>query len=548
MSSSPLTIHLMPQEELSSLVARLEDASTDQITIIIPELSIVGQSLITLQLLAEQAHHLKKNLVISSESKQVEKLAERAGLRLSTSMSGLPEHGFMAGTDVAVTGAVAAAAAMPQSAKMEQEGAPSEPMAANPPPVPAAAPPPAQSFGAQQPKGPLAKIGLTGKMKWIALGVVGLLLLVGLVFVFDYFVPQATVTVNAQKQTMDRDVRLTVDPTATQVNVSALVVPGTEVSATASKSQSFKATGSKEVGTKASGQVTVSNYDTDDSIILPANTVVASAGKQFRLAQTISVPAASSSINPDTSVLETKPGTASASITAAVIGEEYNLAANTTFSVANYESDEVTARNSAAIAGGTKETLKVVTAQDQAQAVESLTGGLTEEAKTTLKTKVPEGRELLEGTVQVEVLKSEFSHKVGDEAEDFTLNLEVEATGLAVDPNDIKEVLNEEIASKVPEGYKLDSDDSNIENDVVEVEEDGSAMISSSYVGQVVPDIDEEAMRKAIAGKKPSVVGDYLKSQPNLQGYDISITPSLPGPFNHMPRIDSRITIKVEVK
>jgi hypothetical protein len=55
-------------------------------------------------------------------------------------------------------------------------------------------------------------------------------------------------------------------------------------------------------------------------------------------------------------------------------------------------------------------------------------------------------------------------------------------------------------------------------------------------------------MRKAIAGKNPSVVQDYLKSQPNLNGYDITLTPKLPGPFYHLPSIESHIEIQVEVK
>jgi hypothetical protein len=72
--------------------------------------------------------------------------------------------------------------------------------------------------------------------------------------------------------------------------------------------------------------------------------------------------------------------------------------------------------------------------------------------------------------------------------------------------------------------------------------------LTSTYKAQVIPEVDTAEMIRAIAGKNPSVVQDYLRSQPNLKGYDITLTPKLPGPFYHLPSIQSHIEIVVKVE
>lgn len=553
MSHSPTTtIHLLPQEELSSLLSRIADSHADHITLVLPDKSIVAQGLIGLQILADEAKKINKQVTVVSDSPQIQRLAKRVGLDVSGGSQGLPEHGFVAGADVAEM-----EQALDMSRPEEKSAGAVLPVADATPVTTEPETPAARSVTrkADSPAGRLAGVmaHLRGHgWKWgVGLAAALLLLGGGALYALAYYLPQATVTVFAEKQTLDRDVTITVDPNATSANVKTLTVPATAVTAQANKTQTFPATGKKDIGTKAGGTVTIYNK-TDKDKTLAAGTVLTASGLQFLLTTSITVESATTETGIDPITLKmttvTTPGSADVTVAAADIGDNYNLDAKSTFTVAKFDASSFSGRNDKALAGGSKKSVKVVTATDQSEALDTLDSSLADDAAQALKAKVTSGKELLAETVKQEVTTKEYSQQVGDQADEFTLTLEVSANGLIVDPDDIRSMLDTEVAAKVPDGYRLDTEHSSIENHVLSTEEDGAVRLTSTYKTQVIPEIDVEAMRKAIAGKNPSVVEDYLKSQSNLHGYDITLKPKLPGPFYHLPSIESHIDIKVQVK
>jgi hypothetical protein len=102
--------------------------------------------------------------------------------------------------------------------------------------------------------------------------------------------------------------------------------------------------------------VTIYNKTTQDKT-LATGTVLAASGKQFLLNKTVTVPAATVDVATDPITLKTTnvttPGTVDGAVTAADIGEDYNLAAKTTFKVGSFDDSSFTARNDEAMSGGT---------------------------------------------------------------------------------------------------------------------------------------------------------------------------------------------------
>ncbi len=549
--SSTATIHLLPQEELGALLARIKDNHAETIRLVIPDKSIVAQGVIGLQVLADEGRRMGKKLVVTSDSGQILRLSRRVGLEVTGSEEGVPEHGFMAGADVAALGMTdvgrdessESRVPSPESSSVVVDD--ERPASSVQRPVSSSTNTPHSSAG--------WKSRLSGKnAKWILAGVVALLLVAfGGMWAFAYYIPTATVTVYAEKQLLDRDLNVTVDPQATEADASSLTVPGNQIEATASKSQTFEATGKKDVGTKASGTVTIYNKTNQDKRFV-AGTIVATDGLQFLTSKTITVEAATTTtgIDPDTLEMTTKttPGSADVSVVAADIGSKYNVEVKSTFAIGKFDDSSYSGRNDEEFSGGTKKEVSVVTEEDQNQALESLESDVEEEATKALQAKVTSGRQLLDEATKLEVTTKEFSQAVGAEASEFSLTLEVTATSMSINPQDIQSMLDKEIEGKVPDGYTLDTEHSKVNNRVISTDDDGVVHITSTYTAQVIPDVDTDAMRKQIAGKNPSVVQEYLKSQPNLHGYDITLSPKLPGPFYHLPSIESRITVKVEVK
>lgn len=502
------TIHLHPQEELGQLIQRLIDEPATNITIEIPARSALGQGDIAFKVLADRAAQLGKTLTITTLSPQIATLASRAGLA-TDSITPLID---------------------PASSPIDDEIATSS---------------------LQPPASPLQTLKAWLADHKVVVGLASLFIAVGLVGLWMalYFLPQATITIYTQQRTIDRDVELTANPTATSVNKQDMIVPATLVSVETNQEKSFSATGKKDVGDKATGTITITNKTTSNRT-LPAGTVVASSGKSFVLTQTAVVPAATQeAVNgEDGSTLNTTFGKADVNIRAAAIGPEYNLAAKSDFAIGNFDSTSLTGKNDQDISGGTKKTVTIVTAQDRQEAQQSLTDQVEDQATQDLQAKISSDQLLLDDAIDIKVTSADFSKAANEEADSFTLNLTVSASSPVVKKSDLSSLLSDTIENKVPEGYSLTDQEPAIDTAVTEVEDNGIMHITSTFRAQIVPKIDTVELIRQIKGKHPSVVEEYLKGQPNFSGFDIKLTPKLPAPFDSLPSRDSAIQIKIEVR
>jgi hypothetical protein len=537
--TEPAIINIKPQEELGGLLQRIKAEPSSAILLVVPEKAIVAQGPIAFKLLADVAGKLQKELSIVSDTPQIQSLARRAGLKVEGVEAGDTEgHGFVAGADIAETGMVMAQPAVDEpprkrvsaNEEFEHEDESSSPFTAA--------------------AGGVGSVFAGSKSAWgewlrshkVMLGVVGafLLIAVGGMAMAAYYLPKATVTLYTEKRTIDRDLQVTADPEAAAVNKKELIIPATVLEAEVEQVGTYESTGEEEVGEKATGTITIVNKSSDDKE-LKAGTVVTSGGKQFILNAKVEVPAA------ERDFFVTTNGRANAAVTAAAIGPEYNLKANSDFTVGGYEASTLTARNEKEFTGGSKEMVAVVTAEDQQTALKELSQQAQDKVESDLRKTLSKGQLLLDDAITIETASTVFSHEVGDEVDSFTLTIVATATAPVVAESDLSSLLTGAVEAKVPDGYKLDGSQPEIENRVMEVGDDGVLQLSSTFKARVVPVVDEASLIDEIKGQHPTAVESFLKSQPNLNGYDISLSPRLPGPFYRLPRLESNIEVMVEV-
>ena len=537
--TEPAIIQVAPDEELGSLLQRLRQEAATEIRLVIPDRSIIAQGSIVLKLLADVAGKLKKEVLVVSDSPQIQSLSKRAGLQVEGVEAGdVDGHGFVQGSDVALEQPemVATAAAAAQSADKANE-----PMVASM----------ADDDGKPRTLGLTSGIfagGLKGIWPWIVahkvgVGVAAAFLIIGVggFLMATYYLPQATVTLYTQKRTIDRDLQVTASPNASAVDKDEMVVPAEILTAEASQTKTFEATGEEEVGEKATGSVTITNKSSDAKN-LPAGTVLASGGKQFVTTGAATVPAYE--IDDDGISF----GKTNVGVQAAAIGDEYNLEAGSEFSVGGYEESTMDAKNTADFSGGSKETVTVVTESDREEALTSLAQEVQDMAVDSMKKKLATGQLLLDEAVESTTDSTEYSHEVGAETTEFSLTITATATAPVVVTADLESLLTEAIEAKVPDGYELADTAPEIENHVLNVEDDGTLYLTSTFKAQVIPVVNTNELIADIKGKNPSAVEAYLKDQPNLNGYDISLSPKLPGPFYRLPSLESHIKVNVEVK
>lgn len=539
----PAILQVSSQEELGGVLQRLRSEPSRSVRLVIPDRAIISQGSIVMKLLADVAGKLNKEVSIVSDLPQVRTLAKQAGLTVEGVEAGDTEgHGFVQGEDVAATAVVSGADSDEDMVIRDFTDQP-------------------EDFGADvddDQDGGKAGAGMaglwgngwSGVKQWVAshkvpliLVSVFLLVAIGGLMMAAYYLPHATVTLYTQKRTIDRDIQVTASPNASAVDGTNMVVPATLVNGTASQSKTFEATGEEEVGESATGVVTLINNSTDEKD-LPAGTILTADDRQFTLNNSVTVPAKKDGIFD----LNPEKGTADASVTAVDIGSDYNLKAGSEFSVGGYDMSTLAGINDEAISGGSSETVKIVTAEDRQNAIESLSPQVQEDARKALEQKISVGQLILEDAADLEVSATNFSHEAGAEADEFSLTVEVVASAPVVSQNDLSSLLTGAIEDRVPDGYELVEGEPEIVTNVLQVEDSGNIQLTSTFKAQVVPVVDTEALVDEIKGEHPSAVESFLQGQPNLDGYDITLAPQLPGPFYRLPRIEGNIEVTVEVR
>jgi hypothetical protein len=146
-----------------------------------------------------------------------------------------------------------------------------------------------------------------------------------------------------------------------------------------------------------------------------------------------------------------------------------------------------------------------------------------------------------------EIAKKTYSKNVGDQANEFSLNLSVNYKGLAYSDTDLKTIVSKLVETNVPENFQLDLSQTETQADVSKVEKDKLTFLAK-FRAKLVPKIDQEKIKKQIVGKTLPEVEQILKGYDNVLGSDIKLTPSFPGPLMRLPFIEKNIKTEVSLK
>ena len=305
-----------------------------------------------------------------------------------------------------------------------------------------------------------------------------------------------------------------------------------EISAQASGNQKAVATGSKKLGEKAHGEVTVLNWTTSPKDF-PSQTVILSKdGLKFTLDADIAVASRSAST----------PGQSKVTVKAVEVGPNGNIDAGNDFTFQQFDDLLYSARNDLALTDGAERQVTVVSQEDQDRLNKSLTDLLTDKAKQDLMSKAS-GKKLADEAIVVKVLKKAFDKKIDEEASLVNLDMEVEASAIVYDENDLKKLLAESITNLPenlearPENVEITKIDSQRKNDTLS--------LSGRFQAELVPKFNEDELRGKIAGKSVKEIRAIIKEVPEVTDVIVEFSPNIPL-FNPIPRNKSKIKFAVE--
>jgi len=367
-------------------------------------------------------------------------------------------------------------------------------------------------------------IGLTV----LGLGIIG----IGILW---WFVQTAKVSIFVTPKRAEENVQIIFD-TGGQFDQENGIVPAEIITTQVSGEKTKSTTGTKLIGNKATGTVQVANGNSA-AINLAAGTIItSSSGFKF-------VSESEASISGQ--LLPGSPGTATINVAAYDIGSAFNLVKGEIFSVGNYSKALVAATSTGDFSGGSSQEISAVGKDDQTTLEAELKNELSQNAKSDLSAKVSEEELLVNDLAALDTVSADFDHKIGDQASNLKLSLELKATGIVAEREKLLEYARKILNGKASSGYSLSNDQIDFKFTFVS-EEDGKYTYNAIVGGNFLPDVDIEKIKKVILGKTSAIAKEYLNSIPGFDHADVVLKIKFPGFLKTVPRIANNILIEVK--
>lgn len=372
----------------------------------------------------------------------------------------------------------------------------------------------------------------------IIFGIVTLLVLGSGIWLYSWFVPRASVTIQVSPKSIDKTETIVVDPDVSTPVAADKTIPGHTQEKAVSGEKTVNTTGKKKVGTPASGSVTIYNKTTSTKLY-KKGTILTSKSLQFTLDEDVQVASASENLVSGTVTF----GKAAAKLTAAQIGAESNVPGGTEFTFKDISSSIAVARNDEALSGGTSKEVTVVSKSDQDSLVKSLTQELVEKAKEELENAIAGGEKLVDATVKTAVSEKQFAEDIDAEAKELHGKLTITVNGISYSEGDVASVFYEMINEEVPSGYTRVEDQTVIEASEAVLQKDGTISLSVQVKALALPSINPVDIRAALAGKDINGATESVKTIPGVSGVDVKVRFSPWG--NKLPANKQNISITV---
>ncbi|AKM80293.1 TPA: hypothetical protein DDX46_03085 [Candidatus Saccharibacteria bacterium] len=543
-------IYIDVEDDITAIIGKVKATKEKVVALVPPKRIGVLQSAVNLRLLARTGELNDKRLVIITNNQALSSLASAAKIPVAKNLQSKPELaeipaleiddgddvidgeqlpvGELARTaDTRVDAKEALAASAISGINIEDDA----PVKATPP------------LKGASPAKPRVKSGIkvpnfgSFRKKAIIFGGLGVLL-VGFLIWAIWFAPKATVVIDARTSSVAIKQPIAIGPTL-ETNAERATVRAASQQEKVASSVEFDATGTEDVGEKATGTMTLTR-SAPGAVSVPYGTGFSNGNCTFTTQAQVSVPGASPVWNG--SGFGVSPGTVDVKVQATAVGEECNLSAR------GYDSTvEGISATGSAMAGGSKRTIKIVTAADVQKATAQLKAQSNDEIKKKLVAKFGVSTIVIDESFTAGDVSPQSTPAVGGELKEAKAKLtsEVTYTMQGVPKDQLSKFLDQTLKEQ------LKTDEQQIyDNGLDKVKFTGyKASPASSVVlettGQVGPKIDDAKIKELVKGKRFGEVQSQLKE---IDGINDANTKFWPFWVQTVPNDVKKITIEFKIK
>ncbi len=359
-------------------------------------------------------------------------------------------------------------------------------------------------------------------------------------YLFYKYVPRVYITLDIKKTPVTLNTQISASLAVTGFDVEKKQIPLIKEEVKKQGSTTIKAKEEVTEGTYATGTVRINN-PTANAVTVPAGTeLVSDNNLKFKTTQEITI----------------QPGnSADVSVQAVEYGEDYNLDAGHTFDITGFPG--LSASNISAFSGGSKDTYIVVGKKEVEDGVKDLKKSLFEEAKTELEElNKDKGYEFIPESIKND-LDGDYKvdPAIGTKAEDAYLEVKTKSSALYYHKDSLEELVSQLMLMAYRKKMQIGNDAlleiKNLEikvNKITVSKNRDNVVLDISAKGEVIPKVDTEVLKQAIAGKDWNEATKYLKELPYLKSEPVvRFDPKwIPERFWYMPSETNRISIIVQ--
>ena len=513
-------IYVETEEEISELIDRLRGMTSDDIPIVLPARSRLGQSRFNFQLLRHYAGQLGKRVSIISADPAVQRMAAETGL---STYSQMRDFGAGGGPGAQVPAPPAwEPVPVPEFAAARARAAidpvpierPVRARPQTPPPARVAVPAPARLPSRAGEAGPGRTVLYAGAV---------LVLLAGLAAFFVFY-PSANVTLVADAREFKQQADVTAAPGKPPVRIRTATLDK-------KSSQGFTTTGQKITpAVAATGAVNWTNK-CPVGVVLKNGQRVSGAGQVFAQQGDLSLSPGSSG---------------SAPVIAVSTGERGNVPAG---AITSYTGDSdlgtcLAVSNPAPTGGGADEKREPQMTQTDFDALRStMEQGLQKDASDELARQAAQG-ERLSDKVFFQPPDFGTDHRVGDLVKSFSGTMTVKAEGTFYNEADVRKAFGDNLAQRVPSGFALTDNSVRSDFSLRNAAPGGNLVFTGTSSAYIAPRLNYSQIKAHVVGKSPAQARTYLRGLP-VRSVELKQRPfQLP----IMPVLSSRVDVKYVVQ
>ncbi|HVD00970.1 MAG TPA: baseplate J/gp47 family protein [Candidatus Dormibacteraeota bacterium] len=499
-------IYIDAEEEISELIERLRQTPAEDVPVVVPARSRIGQSRFNFRLLRDYAREFGKRISIVSPDPAVQQLAVESGFGAFAAIDEVGKPIEERELAMAGVGAVSA----PASGHLPYE------------PVTAPATRTPKLTMTPHRKLPSTEAGGAWMVLYAGAALVALVALT----LAAVLVPSASITLTARAQPLTDTSDVIAAPNSAPVRIRT-------VTASKDLSQQFPATGVKDTpAVAAKASETVTNTCPFSQWTLRQGQIVSTApgggGTQFVL-QTNAV------------VVQGSPQ--AVDVWAVVPGAAENVGANTIQYINNDNTHGcVVVTNPNAASGGADEVKATFVSQSD---LDGAKGSLATELQTSLLAQLSSQAGSSEKLADTVAYTNTFTadHAVNDNVKFFDATVHEVGNGAVYNVDDVKAALKADLGKHVPSGFALTDNPVQSDFHVSDSTADGHISFTGTAKGYIAPQLDFQKIRSRLLGLSTASARIYLQTLP-IESASFSEKPfSLP----LLPFLSSRINIKYVV-